>query len=167
MFQEQTNFKIYINQLYEKTRDYRHKCLCPNPYFDFNPNFNIHLMKNALLNNFREVKSPFMKTTGDFKPNHSYEHIPKEKLYLMLWRFGIELEQSVPFLEERTNFIILFQRVDFEEIEKVLDKLLDCITWEMGIDTFKRLINYYHNINPLGAINYQSEFNKIQRFQIN
>jgi hypothetical protein len=124
-------------------------------------------MKNALLNNFRDVKSPFKKSKREQKPYPPYEHIPKEKLYMMLWRFGNELEQNVPMLEERTNFIILFQRVDFEEIEKVLDKLLDCITWEMGIDTFKRLINYYHNINPLGAINYQSEFNKIQRFQIN
>jgi hypothetical protein len=124
-------------------------------------------MKNALLNNLIEVKSPLKKIKNDDKPLLFYDRIPKEKLYLMLWRFGNELKEIFPLLEERTNFIILFQRVDFEEIENVLDKLLDCITWEMGFDTFERLVQYYHKINPLGAINYQCQFNKIQRLNIN
>lgn len=123
-------------------------------------------MKNALLNNYREGKSQLKKVKNEIDPLLRFDHISKEKLYLMLWRFGNELEQSVPLLEERTNFIILFQRIDYEEIEGVLEKLLDCITWDMGVETFERLIHYYHNVNPLGAYNYQCEFNKIRNLQL-
>jgi hypothetical protein len=125
-------------------------------------------MKTALQNHYSE-EIPFQRKSisESKKVYQKYASIPKEKLYLMLMRFGNELEQSVPLLEERVNFIILFQRIDQEEIENVLNRLLDCITWEMGIDIFHRLINYYHRINPMGAINYQCEFNKIIKLQTN
>jgi RsiW-degrading membrane proteinase PrsW (M82 family) len=122
-------------------------------------------MTNASQNNWRDDVSLIHHSVNKVNPIQKYAQIPKEKLYLMLLKYGNELEESIPLLEERINFIILFQRIDHEEIEKVLNRLLDCVTWDMGFDAFERLIGYYHKINPMGAINFQSQFNKIIRLQ--
>lgn len=122
-------------------------------------------MKNALQNNYGNEISMIQQNFKSVNPIQKFAKIPKEKLYLMLFKYGMELEESIPMLEERINFIILFQRIDHEEIEKVLNRLLDCITWEMGFDAFEKLIGYYNKINPMGAIFYKSEFNKIVNLQ--
>jgi hypothetical protein len=123
-------------------------------------------MNNALQSSFVGINPIISKSNFDRNAIQRYDKIPKEKLYLMLMRYGKELEESVPILEERVNFTILFQRIDHDEIEMLLNRLLDCATWEMGLDTFERLIGYYHKLNPLGAINFQCELNKIKRLQL-